>query len=404
MERPEYMNTPSVPDPHAAPSHCENCGTPLQGHYCHQCGQSLLNPIRHAGHALEEVFESFWHLDGRVFRTLRDLMAPGRTAIAYITGHRARYIAPLRLFVILTVLTFFIGKLVVHVDGEGLTFDGQESAIGRAQTVAEVERLRDEALVDVRKAEKEAARVPGANVGLIAARTKIQGEAASRIAELEREPGQARPPGAVAPPRPDSGAAGEAVKPAQAAKPSGTKFQFNDNPWDAKSNPVRVAWLPEFANGWLNQRIGRAQTNIERMGGDADLWLQAFMGALPTALFVLVPVFALLLKVLYVGTRRLYLEHLVVALYSHAFLLLSLLALFVINAVQRAVVPGVATALGLAEAAVYLWMPTYLLLMQKRVYGQGWWLTVTKYLVLGIVYVVLVTLAAVYAFLAGLLG
>src|SRR5690606_8090091 len=82
---------------HASPTRCENCDTPLQGEFCHQCGQSIHNPIRHAAHAVEEFFEAFWHLDGRLWRTLRDLASPGRTAINYLAGHRQRYIAPLRL-------------------------------------------------------------------------------------------------------------------------------------------------------------------------------------------------------------------------------------------------------------------------------------------------------------------
>ena len=68
----------------AHPSHCENCGAPLQGEYCHACGQSVHNPIRHAAHAVEELFEAFWHLDGRIFRTLRDLLHPGRVALNYL--------------------------------------------------------------------------------------------------------------------------------------------------------------------------------------------------------------------------------------------------------------------------------------------------------------------------------
>lgn len=106
----------SSPLDHAAPTRCENCGALLQGRFCARCGQSVINPVRHAGHALEEVFESFWHLDGRVFRTLRDLLVPARVACSYLAGHRARYIAPLRLFVILSVLTFFVAQVTIQLD------------------------------------------------------------------------------------------------------------------------------------------------------------------------------------------------------------------------------------------------------------------------------------------------
>ena len=82
-------------DAHAPPAACENCASALIGVYCHVCGQHAHSPLHHFGHALEEVFESFWHLDGRIFRTLRDLFVPGRVAADYLAGHRVRYVAPL---------------------------------------------------------------------------------------------------------------------------------------------------------------------------------------------------------------------------------------------------------------------------------------------------------------------
>ena len=141
-------------------THCENCDAALQGPYCHVCGQPVVSPVRHAAHAIEDVFESFWHLDGRVFRTLRDLLAPGRVALEYLAGHRVRYIPPLRLFVILSLLTFFVGKLVVHAEGPAFQLDPKDTQFAQLQTVAEVERVRDRALQRIAAAEDRAA-VPG---------------------------------------------------------------------------------------------------------------------------------------------------------------------------------------------------------------------------------------------------
>lgn len=139
-------------DRHA--SRCDNCETPLVGAYCHICGQHAHNPLRSFRHAVEDVFESFWHLDGRIFRTLRDLLVPGRVAKNYLDGRRVAYVPPLRLFVILSLLTFFIGKLTIHVDpipmhaanpdGTLQTSDIEvgESAIRSATTVDAVLKAR----------------------------------------------------------------------------------------------------------------------------------------------------------------------------------------------------------------------------------------------------------------------
>src|SRR5688500_9035853 len=136
-ETVDHLSSSNAASHDAHPTHCENCGAALQGHYCHECGQSVVNPVRHAAHAMEEVFEAFWHLDGRIFRTLRDLLSPGRVAINYLSGQRAKYVAPLRLFVVLSVLTFFVAQMVIRVDTQDTTVqlldDGVSKNPNRAQ-------------------------------------------------------------------------------------------------------------------------------------------------------------------------------------------------------------------------------------------------------------------------------
>ena len=119
---------------------------------------------------------------------------------------------------------------------------------------------------------------------------------------------------------------------------------------------------------------------------------------------MLVPLFALMLKLAFVFKRRLYMEHLVVSLHSHAFLSLDLLLVFACMALQR-LVPAdgllddlLAWCIGLLAA----WMPIYLLLMQKRVYAQGWPMTLLKYFVLGTCYMTLLGFAISMAAVASL--
>lgn len=385
---------------------CENCGAALGGHYCHQCGQSAHNPLHSFAHAMEEVFESFWHLDGRIFRTLRELFLPGKVARGYLAGHRVRYIPPLRLFVILSLLTFFVGKLTLHV-GMDPSGPGPEAAIARAQTVAEVQRIRDGLIAPIDQAEQSRT-TPGVDGSLIAARIRIESATATRLARLRE---RARAPDAATakdPPPAATGAATPTRNAAELAKANKAiadgalpfECQFNDRKWNAQDNPVTVGWLPAFANAWINDRIGKGCENAHQMRARSEHIFQQFLGAIPTALFVLIPFFALLLKLLYLGTGRTYLEHLVVALYSHGFLLLMLLALFVLSALANAGVTGWVTGMG--QAAVWIWTPIYLLLMQKRVYAGGWPLTLLRYTVIGMIYLVLVVLVMFYAAFVGI--
>lgn len=358
-------------DSHSAA--CENCAAPLQGPFCHSCGQAAHSPVRSFAHALEEVFESFWHLDGRIFRTLHRLLSPGALAGDYLAGRRAPYVAPMRLFVILCVLTFFVGKVVdfgatggmppVQVNGSGITGD-----FSKATSVAEVARLRDAAVAEMETTRNGLPAIAApARYGFDRGIAEIRRQADHRIAELGGRP---------------------AVAETGSDKPE----------TDAIAVPADAA-----ADDWFQRQARHIADNMPRIDQDPSLFKYAFMGSVPSALFVLVPLFALLLKLFYLGSGRLYLEHLVVALYSHAFLCLALLGQFALLALGHLAMPRLLDiVIGLAAALLWLWMPGYLLLMQKRVYGQGWLRTGLKFAVLGTAYGIVLVIAAVALMLVSL--
>jgi hypothetical protein len=380
--------TPAVPGPPdavASPAACQNCGAPLLGPHCYQCGQPVSGLVRHFSSIIGDALDSILNIDARVFRTLWPLLArPGYLSREYFAGRRVRYVSPVRLFVFLSILTFFVARLTINIPGDAVNLQ-RSDAIGQATTVAQVERLRDRAIADLARGREEAKReVPGLDAGLAAAQSGIRAKADRRIAEL-------------------TGAAARGEPPPQ-EKP---QIVFDGKPWDPKTHPVAVRWLPDFGNDWLNRQVARAESNIARMQQDPSLFKDAALSAIPSTLFVLLPVFALMLEILYVFKRRLYKEHLIVALHSHAFLCLSLLLVFVAMALRQWLAPtagALHSLLGLVEVLLFAWMPLYLLLMQKRVYGQGWPMTLVKYAVLGFSYTILLSLGAAFTIIASLVS
>lgn len=109
---PEHPRPGLPPMPADPGKTCANCGTPLMGHYCHACGQQghLHNKL---GHLLHEFVEGIAHFDGRLWRTL-PLLAfnPGRLSRDWIEGKRARYVAPLHIFLFALFLLFTIPTFV----------------------------------------------------------------------------------------------------------------------------------------------------------------------------------------------------------------------------------------------------------------------------------------------------
>jgi len=382
-----------------APPACENCGSALQGHYCHVCGQRAHNPLRDFAHAVEEVFESLWHLDGRIFRTVRELFIPGRVATRYLAGHRVRYIAPLRLFVILSLVTFFVGKLSISLDPQtpptdsgkpassGVMIQGERDVatgqFAEAKTAAEVVALHARAVANIEQARKD--EVGSWIMSVIDETTAAQFRIAAidRLRELKATPEQIR-----------------AVETAHAAVMASKDAQAKDG---KASSAQRILAQDGWFNRWMAKKIRRMESNVKLVQEDPDTVFKQFLGAIPGALFVLVPVFALLLRIAYLGSGRGYLEHLVVALYSHAFLLSALLIMFSVAGLQRAFgdPPWFEFAGGAIDAALTLWVPVYLLLMQRRVYAQSWLWTIAKYLALGSLYCFMVIMALLYAALAG---
>ena len=98
---------------------CLNCATPLQGGWCHRCGQRAEPNHRSLRHIVAELMENLTDADGRLWRTLRRLaLQPARLTTDYIEGRRAAELPPLRLFFIALVLFFALGG--VHVGADGL--------------------------------------------------------------------------------------------------------------------------------------------------------------------------------------------------------------------------------------------------------------------------------------------
>jgi len=91
---------------------CLNCGAKLLGPHCSLCGQKHEPQPPTVGHLLGETFESITHADSRLWRTLGTLLArPGELTRQWFAGHRASYLPPIRLYLVLSVAFFLMVAL-----------------------------------------------------------------------------------------------------------------------------------------------------------------------------------------------------------------------------------------------------------------------------------------------------
>ena len=136
---------------------------------------------------------------------------------------------------------------------------------------------------------------------------------------------------------------------------------------------------------WLCKRLqSRLDVDSKALQREATEFGGRFIANLGTAMFVLLPLYAMWLKLAWIGRRLRYTEHLVCALHLHA---LWFLMAGVMAAGPNPIV-----------AAAFFAMPVYTLIALKRVYGGRWWGVLLRSALVALLY--LISLGVVMAGLA----
>ena len=365
------MSTPNEPAVEIvrAESPCLNCGTPMLGEFCYRCGQPKKGMIRHLPGLIADFFDSVFNLDTRTVRTLGPLLTkPGFLSTEYFAGRRTRYVTPLRLYLFMSVIAFLAVAMVSQPRSEGgaVAFSVGDPLESRIARIAAEEKKQLDRL------EKNKDNLPAAVYAMQREQTMQRAEA-----EREEEREEERNPTEVTPENPN---------------PFDVTI-MSDKPWHPVTNPIHFSSMPDAVNAWFNQKFAMLLVNAVETKKHPDKFIAALFGVAPQSLLMVLPVFALLLKFFYFFKRRLYMEHLIVALHSHSYLCLTILLLVLVNRISTwtatwPMVPGLMSWLVFGLSA---WIPIYLLIAQKRIYAQGWPMTLLKYFFIGTLYLVLLS-------------
>ena len=324
---------------------CGNCGAVLQGDYCGECGQRARTPIRALGKLIAEFLGEAVNFDSRVARTFgRLILKPGYLTNEYVGGKRMRYVPPVRLY-IFTSLVFFL-MLAFLADSETVT-----------STVSSMEAI-DTVL-------------------------PAQEQAWSREYREEMEQWQRR----------------FLVDMSVGRSPAPTGARSLTRSASVIDRPIAIT---EEANIEIHALTDSVESSFERqvkrISRDPNLLKQRLFSLAPQMMFILLPLFALILKLTYRGSKRFYIEHLIFALHTHTFAFIAFLAIIGLDRAQRAastaewvMVGSVETALTVLSLALFLWMPIYLYMAMHRVYAQSHVRTSLKFVFLGGIYSVLLT-------------
>jgi hypothetical protein len=87
---------------------CLNCGASLHGPFCSACGQRAVPRDPSVSELAGDAWQELSGYDGRVAATVRGLFRPGFLTHEYMAGRRARYLSPVRLYLIVSVIYFVV--------------------------------------------------------------------------------------------------------------------------------------------------------------------------------------------------------------------------------------------------------------------------------------------------------
>jgi hypothetical protein len=86
---------------------CRNCGVPVPGKFCPECGQDTATRTRTVAEFIRELIAQYAGREGRIWQTFSKLFfAPGVLTVDYLGGRRTRYLRPLQLYLIASVTVF----------------------------------------------------------------------------------------------------------------------------------------------------------------------------------------------------------------------------------------------------------------------------------------------------------
>ena len=367
-------------------TNCENCGAELQGHWCAQCGQPAIDYRRSFRHVIADVLDSFLNWDSKFFATIWWLIVrPWRLTNEFLAGHRVRYVHPLRLYLLVSILFFFaVTYKVKSAHFRPVYLSSQEMMEIRGDLEHE------DIPPDVRaRVEQALGGVPLSSVKRAAIEAALKQpdlpEADRRRLEQRLQYGDVPPD------------AREKIENVMKELPPDARTKVADILARSKNKAVVFEAdkkaPPNSVEKWFETR---AKEKFGEHGGNLQLFLVTLLSNLPYMMLACIPLFAFVLKLLYIRRRIFYIDHLVYALHIHAFAYVAVMLLVIATiALHRLSIGAVA---GWAIAILWATFAVQIFLSIRRVYRQGWFFSVLKFFLGGAIYltVLLTALAATF--------
>ena len=341
---------------------CLNCGAALHGRFCHYCGQENIEPKDNFWHLVTHFVYDIIHFDGKFFSTLKYLLfRPGFLSHEYLRGRRADYLHPIRMYVFTSAFFFLIF----------FSFYQKEEAIEiKEKKDSPIEVIED---LHVEKARLEKKLVKDTNsISANILKERLQ-QVKADIAMVQRDNSLV-----------------DSVK----SLSNGGGFTLvsldNDRSYKelktVKKYDSVQASLPEHQrDGFLRKAIKRQDIHLnEKYKGDGSAILKAvtnkFIHLFPQMLFISLPLFGLLLLMLYAKHKQFYyVNHIIYSIHLYCAVFIIILIGLWLNSILTAITHSEHDWIGSSFTLAGFF---YLYKSMRNFYGQRRAITILKYILL----------------------
>ena len=290
-------------------NNCLNCDSEVQGRFCHVCGQENIEPKETFWHLVTHFVYDITHFDGKFFSSVKYLLTkPGFLSKEYIRGRRASYLNPIKMYVFISAFFFLFFFSIFKSSHETKSGEKEEK-----QNTGSYQKVRAGIEKEIGKIQKELDDPKTSQVEkqiLINQLPLLQNE-------LER-----------------IGKDTNDLKDLNYNKLNRPHIDYNSiKSYDSaqlrlpiEKRDSRILRVFTKRGIELEGRYGTDWSEILKMVGEK--WLHSF----PQLLFVSLPLFALMLRLLYVRRKNFYyVDHVIYAVHLYCAMFILMFLLFAID-------------------------------------------------------------------------
>lgn len=334
-------------------TNCLNCGTDLQGKFCHICGQENLQIKESFGHMLNHAVSDYFHFDHQFFHTLKPLfLQPGKLTNEYIAGRRMQYLHPVKMYIFISLVFFIVyfnrpGHDLVKFDDTKKT-EHQSTGELKSNIVKSIEK--DKHLTpSQRQAIKDKIIADSVN------KVKIVHSDINKTSVVDKD---------------------EEVSIIGLHDEDSKTYEEYLN----KQAKLPVAERDNFFVKYFMKKSYAWDSH----GKDAkEMFNEAIKHNMPKMMFLLLPLFALILSVAFWKNKRFYVEHLIYSFHLHCFVFLFLTFIILLKMLMPVTWVEVSNWLDIISFIV---ISIYIYKSLKAVYQRTRFRTITKMIGMGLMY------------------